>query len=106
MIYTTETVQGDLIDPITGERIVVRIPTWAGADITRYLADVAAELANLRAQVQALPPAPAPQRARPQPPVRVQPRLTVQTTDTTDTTPPTSTRGVWSSAGYLAPGTF
>jgi hypothetical protein len=101
MIYTTETVQGDLIDPATGERCIVRIPTWAGADIVRHLADVAAELAALRQQVHALPPAPQPL------PLRAQPAIVrVQTTAlVTDDAVPVAV-GVWTDAGYLPPGSF
>jgi hypothetical protein len=31
MIFANDTFQGDLIDPATGQRLVVRIPAWFGA---------------------------------------------------------------------------
>jgi aminoglycoside phosphotransferase (APT) family kinase protein len=69
MIRTRDLVQGDLIDPITGERLVLRIPPWFGAAALASSTEVAAPLDI------APDPVPAP-------------------------------RGVWTEAGYLAPGTF
>ena len=31
MLLARDTFQGDLVDPATGQRLVVRIPTWYGA---------------------------------------------------------------------------
>lgn len=70
MLRTRDPVQGDLIDPITGERLIARIPPWFGA----------AALASAT--------------------------VPIATPLDTSAPVPTSPRGVWTEAGYLAPGTF